>query len=584
MSGDAVGGCPRRAVRARRLAAPARILGALMVAPLLATGCSQILGFEDTSLRPESEDHEAGADGAPDPATDGAVEDRAEPNVDAGEAGLEDDGGVDASLDAGLITVSAPSSVVLRRGVATNAIHVSVTRETAAAVVVVRLTGAPPGVTAQPLLIGTARTEGDLVISVSDGAALGNAELELTAAGGGNLVTVKVSALIAGATGTLDTTFDADGLVADTSAGASSQFLAVVLDGAGGIVAGGRAADPLLPAAGWILRRFSSSGAPDATFGPVLPATGELRALAVDGAGNVIAAGSAPATEGGPEQLTVVRVTAAGVVDATFGGGVVHVLDDATAPLGSRASAVTLDTNGAVVVAGTRSESDGSETGIAVRLGADGAPDDTFNGGAPLAFPSQPLVGVAFDGAGNVVLAGNNRSSGSAFFVTRRSGSGGVDATFGTGGALSFGAGYRARGFARYSDDGSLVLVGSSTLDASLYTAARASAQGTPAWARGVANAATSASFEAVALTPSGSIVAAGSSSGPDGEARVDRLLLDGTRDTSFGSGGTSVLESATPPDGIDVGLHAVAIQADGRIVVVGDKTGAGAVIYRMWP
>lgn len=571
--------------RMRRLAWPGLLAVALAASPLLATGCAQILGFEDTSLRPEGSDVEAGADGAP-PSDGGggdAITDRDEPGIDGGEGGIHDDAGTDASLDAGVITVSAPSSVVLRRGLDTNTLRVSVTRETAAAVVVVRLTGAPAGVTAQPLVVGTARTEGDLIIRVSDAAALGSAELELTAGGGGQLVTVKVAGLIAGGSGAPDPTFDGDGLVADITAGTSSQFLAVALDGAGGILAGGRASDPVQPIAGWTLRRFSSGGAPDDTFAPTLPASGVLRALAVDGAGNVVAAGSAPASEGGPEQLTVTRVTAAGVVDATFAGGVVHVLDDVAAPFGSRASAVTLDANGAVVVVGARAESDGSETGIAVRLGADGVPDGTFNGGAPLTFPSQPLVGVAFDGAGNVVLAGSNRASGSSFFLTRRSGGGGLDATFGTGGALSFGAGYGARGFVRHTD-GSMVVVGGSIVDPTLYTAARVNPEGAPAWARGVANAAAAASFEAAAMTPDGRIVAAGSSSGPEGEARIDRVLLDGTRDTTFGSGGTSFVESATPPNGIDVGLHAVAVQPDGRIVAAGDRTGAGAVLYRLWP
>jgi hypothetical protein len=72
--------------------------------------------------------------------------------------------------------------------------------------------------------------------------------------------------------------------------------------------------------------------------------------------------------------------------------------------------------------------------------------------------------------------------------------------------------------------------------------------------------------------------------SAPNGEARVVRILPDGNKDMTFGSGGSAVIEAAGTANGIDVSLFAAAVQPDGRILAAGNRTNAGAVVYRLWP
>lgn len=82
-------------------------------------------------------------------------------------------------------------------------------------------------------------------------------------------------------------------------------------------------------------------------------------------------------------------------------------------------------------------------------------------------------------------------------------------------------------------------------------------------------------SSRAVAIQPDGRIVVAGSSSSRDRapDFLVARYTSDGALDTSFGTGGQTLLDFATP---IDVAL-AVALQPDGKIVVVGGTRPLGS-------
>jgi hypothetical protein len=100
-------------------------------------------------------------------------------------------------------------------------------------------------------------------------------------------------------------------------------------------------------------------------------------------------------------------------------------------------------------------------------------------------------------------------------------------------------------------------------------------------FARGYGNA-VGAGFFGVAVQNDGRIVAAGHRL-PNGEARVGRLLVDGTPDPSFSDAGTAIVEPAGSPSS-DVSLFAAAVQADGRILVAGNRSNAGAIVFRLWP
>ena len=70
-----------------------------------------------------------------------------------------------------------------------------------------------------------------------------------------------------------------------------------------------------------------------------------------------------------------------------------------------------------------------------------------------------------------------------------------------------------------------------------------------------------------------------------EGSAEGERIsVTDGKKDPTFGVAGTAVIEPAGAANGFDVTLFAAAVQSDGRILVAGNRSNAGAVLYRLWP
>lgn len=525
-------------------------------------GCSLVLGFDDTTVR-------AAGDGG---------------SVEAGEPATE--GG--PAVDAGASRLSAkPASLVLRRG-ANADLTVDLARgaELTGITVTAQLSGLPMGVTAAPATIAPTATTAVVHVTAATNATLGPTSIML-AADGSALAPIVIPLLVADPPGSLDVTFDADGLVSDPSRGVGSTFLALAVQPDGKIIAAGGAAAMAPTLAGWVVRRYAANGVPDTAFNALTsvagasPVEGQVQAVAVDAKGNIVCVGFTLPAPG--RQLTVMRLLATGAPDKTFGGnGIVRLPTEvpATATFGL---GVAVQPDGAIVVAGSRLDTDGTtESGLITRFLDNGARDTTFNGGATIAVAGARFIGVAADGDGFLVGGSTVGGALPSYFATRRSAQGVLDATFGSGGNAAFGNTYRASAFARLAD-GSIALAGDVQQGASGYTVGVATPKGTAVFARayGVGNA---ASFYGIAVQADGPIIAAGHTAPPNGEARVERIRPDGNKDTTFGAGGTAVIEAAGTANGIDVTLFAAAVQADGRILAAGNRTNAGAVIYRLWP
>ena len=78
-------------------------------------------------------------------------------------------------------------------------------------------------------------------------------------------------------------------------------------------------------------------------------------------------------------------------------------------------------------------------------------------------------------------------------------------------------------------------------------------------------------------MLPNGKILLAGFSGPEGGNIQVARLKANGALDTTFGTGGKATVDFG----GDDFGL-AMARQADGRILVAGRSSAAGAVVARL--
>ncbi len=514
---------------------------------LLGSGCALVLGFEDTTLRPES------ADGGSDDTFDG---------------------GADAATDGAAARLSAqPSDVVLRQGGTADVTVTIVRGGDLVGPVAITVSDLPPGVTVAPATIRDRETTAKVTFSAAANAPFGTFPAKLSI-DKGSLAPIPLSILVAGVPGTPDTTFDGDGFVVDGTKGNNATFYALAVQPDGKIVAGGAGGTG---SAGWFVRRFGGDGAADKAFTTALgtlPNDGEVRAVALDPTTSkiLIAGTSSPGV--GITQLTVMRRETTGAPDNTFAGGAFRftLLD---APLGSTAYALAVQPDGTIIVAGTRRENLGKTSGIALRLKKDGTRDMTFNGGNVVVVADNDFVGVAPGPAGSMFVAGTDASAQlGSFYLTKRLVTGLPDNTFGTGGVKTFGLGFRAHGFVRMPD-GSLVVGGESAQSGNIYALGRTDAAGGQVFARSIATA-TGASFNAVTADASGRIVAAGNSTGASAEARVSRVQLDGTVDATFGTAGSALVTATT--------LNAAAMQKDGRILVAGSRAAAGGIVYRIWP
>jgi uncharacterized delta-60 repeat protein len=334
------------------------------------------------------------------------------------------------------------------------------------------------------------------------------------------------------------------------------------------------------------VRRYGPSGVPDAAFtsaftaGPApLLTEGQVEAMALDAKGNIVCVGAS--TQPIPA-LTIARLLPGGGLDATFAGGIVRLpLSDG--PLGSNGLGLALQPDGSVLVVGSRLDAVGAEAGIIARFTSNGTRDATFNGGVTIAIPATRFVGASLEASGAVLVAGSTISGAlPSFFLTRRTSLGANDPTFGTAGTASFGNTYRANAFARLAD-GSLALVGDVQQGAAAYTAGVASAKGDAVFARAFASGPTAAFF-GLAVQSDTRLIAAGHTAVVNGEARIERFFQDGGRDPSFSDGGAVIVEPAGLSNALEVALFAAAVQSDGRILVAGNRSTTGAVVYRLWP
>jgi uncharacterized delta-60 repeat protein len=181
---------------------------------------------------------------------------------------------------------------------------------------------------------------------------------------------------------------------------------------------------------------------------------------------------------------------------------------------------------------------------------------------------------------GRIVVAGGGAPA-SSFCVARLRTNGALDTTFGTGGKrkIEFGGADESIGGAALQADGKIVLAGRSDFrvavarlkpNGALDTSFSGDGKKTFSW--GAISAAS-----AVLVQPNGKLLLAGFSGPEGGDIQVARLTPSGALDMTFGTGGKAAVDFG----GDDFGL-ALARQANGRILVAGRSTVAGAVVARL--
>lgn len=290
-----------------------------------------------------------------------------------------------------------------------------------------------------------------------------------------------------------------------------------------------------------VVRLLNPGGGLDPAFGsgagfvqPTLLPDEYFSALVLQPDERIVVAGDGDASVG--FDMTVARLLGGGALDTAYGGGLGWSrLDFPAIPGGGavdEASAVALQPDGRIVVAGDTTAGQASRRDIAVArlLNPQGGLDSSFgpaaNGSLRIDMGGQSIASaVAVQPDGGIVVAGSTTLSGhDNATLVRLLPAGTPDPSFSDDGRITTSAG---------GDD----------------------------------------EFAALAIQADGKIVAAGSTGPTDGprDMLVMRFQPNGQADTTFGGGGRVVVDLG----GSDV-ANALALQPDGRIVLVGD-TSAGS-------
>lgn len=142
------------------------------------------------------------------------------------------------------------------------------------------------------------------------------------------------------------------------------------------------------------LARITRTGSLDATFTPGTGADGQVTAIALDPTGRILIGGTF-ANYNGVSRPGVARLNNDGTLDATFSTG--------TGITGGVVSALAIQSDGRIILAGTFTGYNGSTANRVVRLATNGAIDATFSVGTG---PNAAVYALALDASGRAVIGG----------------------------------------------------------------------------------------------------------------------------------------------------------------------------------
>jgi len=283
----------------------------------------------------------------------------------------------------------------------------------------------------------------------------------------------------------------------------------------------------------------------------------------------------------------LLRLDSTGVIDSSFGTNGITMVDFYTRD--DLAQAVTLQADGKIVVSGTITDTvNYYNNPTIVRFTADGIIDSTFGVNGVATIPAididNELTIIAVQADGKIVAAGHYSKvfTGSMDFdilVIRVDANGVPDATFGTNGVVktSINGGIDDSFGMELDAAQNIIVAGFTTLPVTLtldMVLVKYDSSGTPDPNFGTAGIVTfNNSDEDVAydlkIQPDNKIVVGGSSglsfTGPR-DIAIWRYLTDGTPDNTFGANG--FVTTAIGPDFQDA--NSIVLQADGKIVAAG--------------
>lgn len=308
---------------------------------------------------------------------------------------------------------------------------------------------------------------------------------------------------------------------------------------------------------------LSEDGAIDSAYDAGVAAGIEVFDIARQDDGNVVAVGRRVGVRNAAyNKLAVFRLAADGPLDAGFGDGGVVELDSGRFGEHNQASAVLVEPNGRIVIAGAR-----NEELIVLRLNADGSLDGSFGDSGAFAGPAHD-----YDSGSRIVRVSTGgyrvtTTSGGTCRILALTAKGSVDTSYGAAGyaevAGDLGGAIACHSIAAQADD-RLVIAGA--------------AAGQPFAVRLLASGAPDPSFTApdialtlqeaaaIAVAADGKIVVAGE--GLSG-ATIMRLQATGQLDAPFGQAGATHIDLPSEYGARPV-IHDLVVRSDGSVLAAG--------------
>lgn len=246
--------------------------------------------------------------------------------------------------------------------------------------------------------------------------------------------------------GTLDSTFDGDGIAATNFGSGGDMTHSVAIQNDGKIVVAGRYQKNRTDT-DFAIVRYDSNGSLDRMFNGEGNVTtdfagfhDEVYSIAIQNDGKIVAAGYSVVSREN-KNFAIARYESNGTLDSTFDGD-----GKVTTDFGSntdRAYSVAVQKDGKIVVAGESSNGDDFDFAIA-RYNSDGSLDSTFGVGGKVTTDfggnDDEVHSVAIQENGKIIAVGSSYSESSGntqFAIVRYNSNGTLDNTFGIGGKVT---------------------------------------------------------------------------------------------------------------------------------------------------
>lgn len=290
--------------------------------------------------------------------------------------------------------------------------------------------------------------------------------------------------------------------------------------------------------------------------------------------GKIILVGSVGGNPSTGYDFALLRYNTDGTLDSSFGSGGTFLVD--VLGRGNTAEAAVLQPDGKIVVVGHVHIPASAEADFAVaRVNSNGTLDTSFgtNGTVTIGFGINDLAtDVGLQSNGKIVVVGYTGLGNSAdIMMVRYNSNGSLDTSFGTNGltVIDVGGGTDdyANAVAILPDD--KILIGGNSSGAALLRYDSSGHLDSSFGTSGVSktNFGLYETISALVVQPDGKILTAGSMLSGTTNFGLLRFLSNGNIDTSFGTAGKTETDFY---DNTDTG-NAIALRADGKIVVAGN-------------